>query len=196
MKKYLNLNTLYIVMGIIAVGSFLIPQAIDMYHLQAQGINHIADDAERYMNNAHNMEGDYTITIDLSDPESNEGKFLFDDEEGNQIYVSKIIENESNYEVIFRSSGTYSRGGATLVSGIEHYRNINGYTHELKAEAHATYNYDTFKLTPSSSSALHSRSGDEFGFYLFPTDKDVDLDKEPTIEVTITNLQLNLWAKF
>lgn len=183
-------------MGIIAVSSFLIPQAIDIYHLQAQGINHIAEDAERYMNNAHTMEGDYTVTIDLIDPESNEGKSLFEDGEGNKIYVSKIVENESGYEVIFRSSGTYSRGGATLVSGIEHYRNINGYTHELKAEAHATYNDDTFKLTPSSSSALHSLSGDEFGFYLFPPAIDVDLEKESTIEVTLTNLQLNLWAKF
>lgn len=195
MKKYFNLNTLYIVAGIIALVSFLIPQAIDMFQLQAHGIRHLAEDVERYHNNTHSMEGDYTVTIDLSDPESNEGKVLFDGEEGNQIYISRIVQSSSSYTVVFRSSGSYNLGGGTLVSGLEHARNKNGFTHEFKAEAQAMYNGETFKLRPSSSSGLNYLSGDEFGFYLFPPDEEIDLTKEPTIEVTITNLQLNLWAK-
>ncbi|WP_245728780.1 hypothetical protein [Thalassobacillus cyri] len=53
MKKFLNLNTLYIVAGIIALSSFLIPRAIDMFQLQAHGIRHLAEDVERYHNNTH-----------------------------------------------------------------------------------------------------------------------------------------------
>ncbi|MFG6113682.1 hypothetical protein ACGTN9_00740 [Halobacillus sp. MO56] len=186
---------LYIVAGIVALGSFLIPRAIDMFQLQADGIRHLAQDVERYHNNTRSMEGDYTVTIDLSNPESNEGKVLFDGEEGDQIYISRIVQSSSSYIVVFRSSGSYNLGGGTLVSGLEHARNKNGFTHEFKAKAQASYNGETYKLKPSSSSGLNYRSGDEFGFYLFSPDEEIDITKEQTIEVTITNLQLNIWAE-
>jgi hypothetical protein len=128
---------------------------------------------------------------------SNEGKVLYDDGE-NQIYVSKVfVHNESEYEVIFRSSGTYRLGGATLVSGIEHERTNNGFTNVYQAKAQAKYRGDTFKLSSSGSSGLNYRDGDEFGFYLFPHEEDIDvvLEEDAMIEVTLSNLYVNIWAK-
>ncbi|CDQ20242.1 hypothetical protein [Halobacillus karajensis] len=121
---------------------------------------------------------------------------LFEDSE-NKIYVTKVTHSDSEYEVTFRSSGSYDSGGATLISGLEHARNNNSFTTHFKAEAEATYKGEPYELSPSGSSGLNYRDGDQFGFYLFPPNqmKNIDLKEDPLIEVTITNLQINLWVK-
>ena len=147
--------------------------------------------------NAQPVDGEYVIQIDLSDFNNNEGKILFDDGE-NQIYISRVfVHNNSDYQVNLRSSGNYSLRSATLVSGIEHAYTDNAFTTIFHAEAKATYRGDTFALSRSSSSGLNYRDGDEFGFYLFPTDNEIDIDieKESIIELTITNLHVNIWVK-
>ncbi|WP_164669746.1 hypothetical protein [Virgibacillus doumboii] len=190
-KIRLNLNTLYIGAAIVTVGAVLIVFLSELGGVWINGISYLASDVEDYHNNAHAVEGKYKVEIDLSDLESNKGKVLFDDGE-NRIYVSRVIvKNGPEYEVFFRSSGTFSLGGATLVSGVDH-------THEeFRAEAKATYSGKSYKISQSDYSGLKYRNGDEFGFYLFPPEEDIDVDleEESMIEVTVENLYVNLWAE-
>lgn len=168
-----------------------------LFGLWINGISYISNNVEGYFNNAHQVDGEFVVEIDLSDFGDNEGKTLYDDGE-NQIYVSRVfVHNKSDYQVSFRSSGNYSLSGATLVSGIEHAYSKNGFTSLFHAEAKATYRGKTFALSPSGSSGLNYRDGDEFGFYLFPSGNEIDIDlvEESIVEVTITNLHVNLWAR-
>ncbi|TDL31947.1 hypothetical protein E2R51_12075 [Jeotgalibacillus sp. S-D1] len=194
MKKFLNLNTLYIVAFIIALGAFFIPWAVTLYKFQTLGIHSFTNDIESYHNIAHPLDGEYTIEIDLNHLENNEGKVLFDDGE-NQIYVSKVIAHHpKEFELFFRSNGNASLGGASIVSGVEYIHNIDGLTSEFKAKAEATYRDDTFKLSPSEYSGINYNNADEFGFYL-DLPNDIVLDDEGMVVVAVTNLYLNLWAK-
>ncbi|MFG6149336.1 hypothetical protein [Halobacillus sp. B23F22_1] len=195
-RKLFNLNTLYILMAITVIGFLLIPRISEGINLQSKGISYITNNIEDYYHKTFPEEGKYSVELDLSDLESNEGKVLFENSE-NKIYVTKVMHNGSDYEVTFRSSGSYDTGGATLVSGLEHARNHNGFTSHFKAEAEAVYKDETYESSPSGSSGLNYRDGDEFGFYLFPQDQkgNMDLKEDPLIEITITNLQVNLWVK-
>ncbi|WP_245807782.1 hypothetical protein [Halobacillus massiliensis] len=195
-RRLFNLNTLYILIAIIAIGLLLIPRIIESSHLQSKGISYISSNIEDYYHTVFPQEGKVTIEIDLSDLESNEGKVLFEDSE-TKIYITKVTHDDSEYNVTFRSSGSYDAGGATLVSGLEHERNNNGLTSHFKAKAEAVYKGENYELSPSGSSGLHYRDGDRFGFYLLPPNqmKNIDLIEESIIEVTITNLQVNLWVK-
>lgn len=166
-------------------------------NLWINGISVIANDVEDYRTHSYPVDGEYTVKIDLSDFDSNEGKVLYDDGE-NQIYVEKVLfHDKSEYGISFRSSGTYSLRDATLVSGIEHVRTENGFTSFNHVNATATYREDSFKISPSGSSGLNYRDGDSFGFYLFPHDKEVDFDieKDAIIEVKLSNLYMNKWEK-
>ncbi|MEC5423501.1 hypothetical protein QGM71_08325 [Virgibacillus sp. C22-A2] len=193
MKKYLNLNTVYIAAAIIAFSFLLIPRLIETVNLRVEGISYVANDIENYLSNAHPIEGEFTVQIDLRELENNEGKVLFDDGE-NKIYVSKVnVHDEAGYEVFFRSSGDYNLGGATLVSGVKHAGN-NGFTNRLQAEAKATYKEVTYNLSPSASSGLNHRDGDEFGFYMDVPDK-IDLEEPSVVDVIVSKLYVNIWAK-
>ncbi|MDX1699312.1 MAG: hypothetical protein R3250_01780 [Melioribacteraceae bacterium] len=196
MKRFLNLNTVYIVAVIIVLGVLFIPRAVDIYTLRTQGINYFTNDIENYHNNAHPIEEEFTIEIDLNNLENNKGKVLFDDGE-NQIYVSKVIAHNTNeYELFFRSSGSSSLGGATIISGVEHKHNNDGLISKFQAKAKATYRGDTYKLNNSDYSGLNYSDVDEFGFYLeLPEELVPDFEEEGMIDVAVTNLYINLWAK-
>ncbi|TQR15399.1 hypothetical protein [Psychrobacillus vulpis] len=49
----------------------------------------------------------------------------------------------------------------------------------------ATYQGNSFKIYPTGSSGLNYKDGDSFGYYLFPHDKEVDVDirKDAIIEM-------------
>ncbi|TYS62079.1 hypothetical protein FZD47_18535 [Bacillus infantis] len=196
MKRFLNLNTVYMVAAIIVLGVLFLPRAVDIYNLRTQGINYFTNDIENYHNIAHPIEGEYTIEIDLNNLDKNKGKVLFDDEE-NQIYVSKVIAHNTNeYELFFRSSGSSSLGGATIISGVEHKPNNEGLISKFQAKAEATYRGNTCELIPSKYSGLNYSDADEFGFYLeLPKELVPDFEEEGMIDVTVTNLYMNLWAE-
>lgn len=196
MKKLLNLNTVYIAAGIVAVGFLFVPPVVNLYNLKTQGINYFTNDIEKYHNNAHPIKGEYTIEINLNDLESNKGKVLFDDGE-NQIHVLKVIAHGKNeFELLFRSSGNVNPGGATMVSGVEHNHNKDGLIRKFQATAKATYQGDTYTLNPSKYSGLKYNDGDEFGFYLeLPNDMIPDSENKGKVDMTVTDLYLNLWSK-
>jgi hypothetical protein len=196
MKRLLNLNTLFIVAIIIAVSALFIPRVIEIFNLQAQGITYFTTDIENYYNNAHPIEEEFSIEIDLKNLEINSGKELFDDGE-NRIYLSRIIShNAKDFELFFRSSGSYSLGGATLVSGLKHKHNNDGIISDFQAEGTAMYMKNTIKLSPTVSSGLKYLDGDEFGFQLeLPEPIASETEGDVLIDVVITNLYLNLWAK-
>lgn len=196
MKRFLNLNTVYMIAAIIVLGVLFLPRAVDIYNLRTQGINYFTNDIENYHNISHPIEGEYTIEIDLNNLDKNKGKVLFDDEE-NQIYVSKVIAHNTNeYELFFRSSGSSSLGGATIISGVEHKHNNEGLISKFQAKAEATYRGYTCELIPSEYSGLNYSDADEFGFYLeLPKELVPDFEEEGMIDVTVTNLYMNLWAE-
>ncbi|MEH6943783.1 hypothetical protein [Bacillus sp. JJ722] len=161
------------------------------------GIAVIGNDVKNYHLQSYPVDGEYTVKIDLMDLGSNVGKVLYNDGE-NKIYVEKVLaRDKSDYQVYFRSSGTYSVREATLVSGLEHAITENGFTTRNHVNATATYRRDSFKIYPSGSSGLNYKDGDSFGYYLFPHDKviDVDIEKDSFIEVKLSNLTMNKWKK-
>jgi len=194
MKRFLNLNTLYIVVAIIALSALLIPRVVEIYKLQTYGINYYANDIENFHNKTYPIDGEYTIQIDITDVDNNNRKVLFEDGE-NEIYVSEVIaHNPKKYELFFRSNGSLSLGGAVIVSGVEHKNYKDGLISKLQATAKATYKGDTYKLSPSEYSGLTNSGVDEFGFYLELPD-DIASDFEGMIDVTVTNLYINFWSK-
>jgi hypothetical protein len=166
-------------------------------NLWINGISVIANDVDGYHLQAYPVEGEYTVTIDLRDGKSNEGKVLYDDGK-NQIYIDNVLAtNGEDYEVSFRSSGTYHLSGATIVSGVEHARINNSFTSYDRANALVTYRSESFNIYHSGSSGFNYQDGDSFGFYLIPHDKDIeiDLNKDATMELTISNLYMHKWVK-
>lgn len=161
-------------------------------------IDDIADNVEDYNLNLETINGKYSVTIDLSDPKSNEGKLVYDDG-NNQIYVSEVIVEEGRpYEVYFRSSGNYNFRRATLVSAVEHTRVQDGFTYNFKANAYSTYQNHSFKIYESSSSSLNFNDGDAFGLNLIPEDDEgvtIDISKDSIVQVTFSNLILHKWER-
>lgn len=185
------IGTIFIVLGI---GFFL--WASGLIGIWMNGISYYSENAGLYINNGAPVEGKYSVTIDLSDLESNDRKVIYEDGK-NRIYVSKVFYNEeTGYEVSFRSSGNYHMNGATLVSAIQHVPADNDFTGIPEVHAEAAYRGKTYTLSLSGKSGLNYRDGDEFGFYLLPHDKDIEIDLETdkTIELTLSNLYLNIWA--
>lgn len=191
MKKYLNMNTLYIAAAIIAVSAFLLPRVIEAINLQVNGISHIAEQVDDYYKITEPVDGEFTVELDLNDLASNEGKILFDDGES-QISVLEVVQRkETGYEVIFRSHGKELQNGAALVSGIDHLRTETGLVQSIYAVGEVVGNdREAISLRPSSWSGLDYHDGDRFGFYL-----DAPAEDANTVEVTVTNLQLNLWIE-
>lgn len=161
------------------------------------GIGDIANNVKGYYLELEPLDGEYSVTIDLSNPKSNEGKVLYDDGD-NQIYVFEVIvRDDTQYQVYFRTSGKYNVHGATLVSATEHKRLQGSFTYNFLAAAKATYRGHTFKIYESGASGLNYQDGDYFGLYLNPDDTDVtiDISENPIIEVTLSDLIMHKWGR-
>ncbi|WP_027964123.1 hypothetical protein [Halalkalibacillus halophilus] len=155
------------------------------------GMQHVASSDNGYRSYVEQVEGEHSVEIDLLNFNSNEGKVLF--EEGDhKIYVSDVsLQNGSGYQINFRSKGTYGLDGAYLLSAVEHSSSPS-----IEAKVRGKYNGETYRLNPANVSSV-KHEGDEFGFYLFPIDSDfeIDLGVDSTMEVVISDLQLNLWLR-
>ncbi|MFC4778945.1 hypothetical protein ACFO9Q_19295 [Paenibacillus sp. GCM10023252] len=177
---------------------------IGMLGIWTEGIGYIADRTTEYSNdNGHDVQGDYSIAINLADLESNIGKEIYND--GNyKIYVAWVNTSESintgGYNIGFRSSGKYSRDGATLVSGVKHITlDHHSFTSEMSAKMTAQYRSVIYNSSTYGTSGLNYKDGDDFSFYIFPSEAyesgGVTLNETGVVQVTLSNLYKNVWTK-
>lgn len=191
LKSFFNMNTLYITAAIIAASAFMLPRVIEAVNLHIHGISYIAEQTEEYFKITEPIDGEFAVELNLIDPESNEGKILFDDGDNTISVLEVVPRDETGYEVIFRSHASERADGAALISGVEHDYTDEGFTHPFKAEAIASIDGgEPFELSPTGSTGLSYQDGDQFGFILDASSAD-----SVSAKVTVTNLQLNLWAE-
>ncbi|MEV5026680.1 hypothetical protein [Paenibacillus sp. LPE1-1-1.1] len=172
--------------------------------LWAGGIGYIADNTKKFTDrNGHVVQGEFTIAIDLSNLKSNIGKELYNDGT-HRIYVSWIDNtgniNSGGYSIGFRSSGHYSLTGASLISG-GHHATVNGnsFTTIITAKMTAQYKSKNYTSSVSGVSGLNYKDGDDFSFYIFPTEsyeiQEISLNETGIVHLTVTKLFKNIWSK-
>ncbi len=169
-----------------------------------RGIAHIANDAEHFSDlQGHIIEGDYSVSIDLSNLESNIGKELYNDGT-HKIYVSFVDDtgdiNTGGYRIGFRASGQYSLSKATLISGVHNItlgQNLS--TMNWTAKMTAEYKGIVYDSPVFGGGSLNYKDGSQFSFYIFPTEayemNQVALNEKGIVNLTITNLYKNIWIK-
>ncbi|MGG0657667.1 hypothetical protein [Rummeliibacillus pycnus] len=174
--------------------------SIGLFRLWTKGIASVADDTHTFNDKkSHILNGESSIAIDLSKLESNIGKELYNDGH-HKIYVSWIHKTSEGYEIFFRSCGQYSISKATLISGIQHVTlNEKESTDLITAKMKAHYNGKSYISTWSKLGGINFKDGDEFSFYIFPYNayetKEVTLDEEGIVYLSVTNLYKNIWSK-
>jgi hypothetical protein len=172
--------------------------------LWLNGMAYVANNTKVFTDTkGHLLSGEYSITINLNDLQSNIGKELYN-HDNNRIYISWIDNtgnsNTGGYRIGFRSCGQYSLTNATLVSGARHATvNDNSFTTYMTAKMTAKYNGKVYNSGVFSTSGLNYKKGDDFAFYIFPSesykDGEVSLNEKGTVELSITNLYENIWIK-
>ncbi|MBD2869174.1 hypothetical protein [Paenibacillus arenilitoris] len=172
--------------------------------LWTEGMAYIANNTDKYKDtNGHLVDGQYAVSIDLSDLQSNVGKELYNDGI-HRVYVSWIDNtgsmNSGGYRIGFRSDGRYGITGASLISGVHHAR-VNGhsFTMTMTARMAAQYKGKSFTSSEFGVSGINYRDGDDFGFYIFPYDayesQEVSLDESGVVELIVTELYKNVWSE-
>jgi len=167
-----------------------------------EGIAYAAGSLDKYSYDHMVMDGEFEITINLDDLDSNKGKVLYD-KDGLLIDVAVVDEvgiMGGGYRIHFRSHGKYSVDQATLVSGIKHYATESRwYSSSNDADLRSEYNGKQYEGSVMGASGLNYKDGDMFSFYLFPQEayknKEVTFDKAGTVKVIVSNLSLNQWNK-
>lgn len=172
--------------------------------LWTNGISVIANNTKLFTDaSGHVIQGNYSVSITLSNLESNLGKDLYNDGV-HRIYVSHVDNTGSvssgGYRVGFRACGQYSLKGATLISGVHHATvNSNAFTFSMSAKMTAEYNGQIYNCSELGTSGLNYKDGDDFAFYVFPTEayekNEVSLDEKGIVRLTVTNLYENIWSK-
>ncbi|MEF2248828.1 MULTISPECIES: hypothetical protein [unclassified Paenibacillus] len=167
-----------------------------------EGIAFAAGSLDKYSYDHGVIDGEFEITIDLNDLDSNKGKVLYD-KDGLLIDVAVVDEvglMGGGYRIHFRSHGKYSLNQATLVSGNKHYATESRwYSSSVDAELRSEYNGKQYKGSVMGGSALNYKDGDMFSFYLFPQEAyksgEVTLKEDGNVKVIVSNLSLNQWNK-
>lgn len=128
----------FILIPVIAI-ILLVLWTTGLIAIWTEGMSYIANNTEEFTDTkGHIVEGEYSISIDLSDMESNIGKDLYNDGI-HRIYVSWIDTTGSvdsgGFRIGFRSSGNYSLTNASLISGVHHATvNENSFTSEMSSK--------------------------------------------------------------
>lgn len=166
--------------------------------LWSQGMGVIANNTKDYTDaEGHLVAGTFSIEIDLSDLRGNLGKTLYDDGK-HKIYVSWVEKREQTggIEIGFRSSGTYSLNGASLVSGVRHMRVApDSFTSMMTANAKATFDGKHFFASGHGISGINYKDGDDFTFH-FPMEGIADEQlRTGTLVFTVTDLYMNVRSK-
>lgn len=181
----------------------LMPWLKGLVGVWVDGMSYIIYNTKEYSDSkGHILEGEFLVTIDLSNLESNIGEELYNDGK-HKIYVD-YIENRGSlkngdYIIVFRSCGQYSLNGATLISGIRHGTKENFITKSITAEMTAQYNDRIYKCEAAGLSASNYKDGDSFLFFIFPSESyqngEISLREEGKVKLIVTNLYKNIWSK-
>jgi hypothetical protein len=168
------------------------------------GMSYIANNTTVFTDTkGHIVEGEFSISIDLSDLESNIGKELYNDGT-HKIYVSWVDNtgdvNAGGYRIGFRASGHYSLTNASLISGVQHVMvDENSFTYDMSAKMTAEYNNKVYNSSVFGMSGLNYKDGDDFGFYIFPSEayemEEISLNETGMVDLTVTDLFENIWCK-
>ena len=146
---------------------------------------------------------EYSFSINLNDLESNVGKEVYNDGEST-ISVSWIDNTGSSdtggYRIGFRSCGTYTLNGATLVSGARHEQvDDTSFTTYMTAKMTAGYKDKVYESNVLGTNGLNYKEGDEFSFYIFPTEAydngEVGLKENGIVELSVKDFYKNIWAR-
>lgn len=201
MKQVPKQWLLYIVCSMIIV---LVCWWIGLFGIWISGISSIANNTNKFTHiTGHVVEGEYSIDIDLSNLESALNKEIYNDGI-HKIYVSYLNSTGNSdtggFQIGFRSSGSYSLTGATLISGIHHETvKENAYKINMSAKMTAEYNGKLYESSEAWVSSLNYKDGDDFGFYIFPShvydSGEISIDEKGTVTLTLTNLYKNIWTK-
>ena len=171
--------------------------------LWQHGIADIANDTASFTDEGgHVLEGTYTLTLDLSDLDSNLGAELYNDGT-HRIYVNWLRASDRlpGYEVGFRSSGHYSRSGASLVSGLHHATVDGGLSFMTNMSAVMTVEHPAGSHTasPTGLSGLNYKDGDDFFFSISLIDDASTRGNSPiqsgTMTLAVPDLYMNVWRK-
>jgi len=182
--------------------AYILLRQLGFIGLWTQGIAFIANDTEQFTDGTgHPVTGSYSVSIDLSDLESNIGKVLYDDG-AHKIYVSFLESRErraGGYLIGFRASGRYSRSGASLVSGVRH-ATVNGssFTSDMTAALTAEYKGNMYASSIAGIDGLNYKDGDAFYFYLFPSEayeQNITTNETGVVRIYVSNLYKNIWSK-
>jgi hypothetical protein len=177
---------------------------IGLTGLWTEGIAFIANNTKDYdLEKGHFVKGDYSISIDLANLKSNIGKDLYNDGTY-RIYVDWINTprnmNTGEYRIGFRTSGKYSLDGATLISGNRYVRfDDHSFGEDFTAKMSARYHGKLYTSQESGQSGLNYKDGDEFAFYIFPSEaheaKEISLNEKGEVVLTVSHLYKNKWHK-
>lgn len=168
----------------------------------SHGIQYLYENLDEYSYQCTPVEGTCSVTVDLSNPKSNAGKTLYN-KDGCKIEIS-FMDNAGlscgGYRIGFRTHGVYSPDSAVLVSGIKHITTEQrSFTTNLTASMKTTYNGITYDCPAFSSSGMVFKDGDEFSFYLFPSEaynkNQVTLFETGKAQLTISGLVKNYWYR-
>jgi len=169
-----------------------------VFGLWTKGMSYIANNTEDFTDqHGHAIQGNYSLKLDWSDYDSNLGKDIYDDGE-HRIYVSWLQRtHDGGYDIGFRSSGKYTRSGATLVSGV-HHETLNGHT--FKSTSHAKmiveYENSVYPAQPTGTCGLNYKDGDCFSFTFFLNDDSKEGNTSAEVAtITMTNLYKNVWSR-
>ncbi|MCW3491695.1 hypothetical protein [Dethiobacter alkaliphilus] len=202
MKK--KTKTIFLIPTSVVVIGLLALWLTGMFGFWSDGMAFLANNTRNFTDgNGYIIEGQYQISIDLSDLDSNIGQELYNDGT-HRIYVKSVYNtgssNTGGYIISFRSSGQYSLTQASLISGIQHATvSENSFTKNMSAQMTAEYNGKIYDSWKSGVSGLNYKDGDNFSFYIFPGEaydsNEVSLNEDGIVHLTVTNLYKNIWTK-
>lgn len=162
----------------------------------------IANNTEKFTDKyGYAIPGEYSVSVDLDDLKSNVGKELYDDG-AHRIFVGWMDNADLQggvYRIGYRAVGTYSRNGASLISGIHHMTlGEHDFTTEMVAKMKAEYKGSIYESSTYGVGGLNFKDGDEFAFYLFPYDAyekaRITQNENGIVRLTVTGLYQNLWS--
>lgn len=168
----------------------------------SQGIGYFYGQMDRYGYRCTPVTDSFSVSVDLSNPQSNVGKTLYN-KDGCKIEIGlmdQLDRSKGGYRIGFRSHGVYTAESALLVSGVKHITTEGRtFTANLTASMKTKYNGVTYSCKSFGENGMTGKDGDMFCFYLFPQEaydrNQVTLNETGKAELTVSGLVKNCWYR-